>query len=233
MAAGHAPLEPVDHFAPSARLSPQAAQRHSRKVRHLRLILPAIAGGLMVTYALSASPPRIDPTFVREFQQIQAEGRAMRLDRPRYAGEDEQGLPFEISAQAAEQDPNAPDLVALENPEALRNLRTDTGADPVKVRAATGLLDTQANQIALTQDVEFEQEIGGGTFILRTDAADVDLNASTVVSDVGITGESERGTVAADSLTVYQEEGRAVLEGNVRLRLNPAAPKTEPESSLR
>ncbi|MEM9422715.1 MAG: LPS export ABC transporter periplasmic protein LptC [Pseudomonadota bacterium] len=217
----------------SQRLSPRAVQRHSRNVRHLRLAVPAIAGALVMVYAVNASPPRIDPEFVREFQQIQAEGRAMRLDRPRYAGEDERGLPFEIAARAAEQDPLAPDLVALENPEALRNVKSEEGVKPVKVRAATGMLNTESNQMALTSDVELEHDIGGGAFVLKTDAADVDLENSTVSSTVGVTGEGERGTVAADTLKAYQDEGRLVLEGNVRLRLNPAPSAKEKTSPLR
>ncbi len=226
--------ERLDRFVGrSTRLSPTAAQRHSRQVRNLRLIVPATAGALLVVYAVSASPPRIDPEFVREFQQIQAEGRALRLDRPRYAGEDERGLPFEIAARTAEQNPDTPDLVALENPTALRNVEGDEGVKPVKVRAVEGMLDTERNQIALSTQVELEHDIGGDTFVIKTDAADVDLDTGTVTSTVGVTGESERGTVAADTATAYQDQGRLVLQGNVRLRLNPASPAAEKTSPLR
>lgn len=201
------------------RASPGAIAMHSRRVRYLRLAVPAVAAGLMLTYGLSASPPRVDADFVRQFQQLDVADAHLRLDRPRHVGYDLEGRAFEVSAQTASRDPNAPDLVSLENPEAFREL--DTAAQ-ARVRASTGVMDTQANTLDLTRDVRIDYDLGGAPIVITTNQAAVDFDTNTVTASAGISGAGERGTVAADNLTAYQEEGRLVLEGKVRLRLQPS-----------
>ncbi|MEE4349124.1 MAG: LPS export ABC transporter periplasmic protein LptC [Pacificimonas sp.] len=212
------------------RLTPGAARRHSRFVRHSRLALPAIAAGLVVTYALSATPPRVDVEFARQFSEVDVDSTSMRLARPRYLGEDLQGRPFEVAAQTAERNPNTPDFIALENPEAFKSIETGENA---KVRAARGLMNTRDKRLDLNDDVQLDHRIGGSAFTLNTDAAAVDLQNQTVTSTVGVVGEGDRGSVAADTLTVYQDEGRSVLEGNVRLRFNTQTPAGKDQGKLR
>ena len=210
-------LDRADSHA-SQRFTAIDAQKHTRRVRHLRLVVPAAAAGLLMTYALSATPPKIDPTFAREFSNINTDSQGMRLDRPRYVGEDLSGQPFEVSARSALRDPDAPDMIALDNLEAFRDLDSD---EDVRLRAEAGVLDTEANRMDLSEDVQLQHRLAGETFILNTDAAQVDLNTNTVTSTVGVQGSGERGAVAADTATAYQDEQKLVLEGNVRIILNP------------
>lgn len=209
----------VDAIPTLTRLTPMAAQRHTKLIRNLRLVVPAIGVALLATYALSATPPRIDREFQRAFSENNTESSTMRFDRPRYLGEDRQGLGFEVSAQAAERDPNTPDLIALENPEAFREMNTEKQA---KVRARAGLLNTETNRIDLNDNVQLQHEFGGSSFTFNTEAAEVDLDQNVVSSSVGVTGTGDRGDVSADTVKVYQGEGRAILEGNVRFRINPS-----------
>lgn len=220
-------------LAKGRRLTPAAARRHSRNVRHLRLIVPAIGAGLLATYAFSASPAAVDVGFLRNFTQTDVESSDMRLDRPRYAGEDLRGLPFEVSAKSAERDPNAPGLIDLENPEALRSVEQKDGTDAVTVSARSGLLNTEEKHVDLTDNVRMVHSLGGAPIVFTTDAAQVDLDANTVTSTAGVTGEGDQGRLEADAVTVYQGEGRAVLEGNVRLRLEPKKDPAEVEREPR
>ncbi len=206
-----------DALSAKHRLSPLQAIAHSRRVRHLRLITPAAAAALLATYAISATPPTVDPKFALQFSQANVESTSMRLDRPRYLGEDLSGRPFEVAARYADRDPGVPGLVALENPQAFRGIDE---TENVRVRARSGLMNTDEKRLDLSDDVVMEHEIGGSTFVLNTDAAELDLNANTVHSNVGVSGAGEKGRVKADRATAYQDEGRLVLEGNVRLRFN-------------
>lgn len=200
------------------RISADAAKRHSRIVRHLRLLVPAAGAGLVATYALSATPPQVDREFLREFAAIDTESTTMRLNRPRHVGYDLEGNPFEVEAAVAERNPDRPDLITLENPTASRRA---VDGEHVNVRASSGLMDTDTNRLDLSKDVRLDHRLGDTALSFDTEAATVDFDAQTVTSDVGVTGKGERGTVAADRLTAYQQEGRVVLEGNVRLRLGP------------
>ncbi|MEM9989182.1 MAG: LPS export ABC transporter periplasmic protein LptC [Pseudomonadota bacterium] len=215
---------------PAHRRTPKAVHRHSLIVSRLRLVVPAAAAGVLATYAFSATPPVIDPEFVREFTQLETTAsEGMRLDRPRYLGEDLEGTPFEVSARSALRNPNDPTRIALQDPESLRV--TKGGTEVMKVKARDGLFDTEKNHIALKKDVEFEHgqatntEKGKSGFVLNTEAADVDIEAQTVSSTVGVTGKGTAGTVSADKATAYQGEGRLVLEGNVKLRINETSKK--------
>lgn len=205
---------------PRRRLTPAAAERHSQIVRALRLVVPAIGTGVLATYAVNAAPSEVDRDFLRQFSDLSATSEEMVLDRPRYLGQTLEGDAFEVSALRARRDPNAPDLLRFENPEALRDGGT---ARELRLRAAGGTLDTEANVVEFDRDVELVQGIGGQDYTLRTDAARVDLDERVVSTQTGVRGRSARGSVEADRLTVYQDEGRAVLEGGVRLRFEPEA----------
>lgn len=200
------------------RLSPKSVAGHSKLVKRLRLIVPALGAGVIITYALSATPPTIDRQFLREFENIDPNEEALRLNHPRHVGYDLEGRPFEIAASVATRDPNRPELVSLENPEALRGLDDQ---ESVKVRALRGQMNTATRSLNLTERVELDHQLGGSTITLNTEAAEVDFENNIITSVAGVSGAGESGTVDADKMTVYQEEGRAVLEGNVRLQLTP------------
>lgn len=217
-------------IAAERRLTPEAAQRHSKVVRSLRLAVPTMAAGLIATYAMSATPGQVDREFLRQFSDIEASSTEMRLERPRYVGEDTSGVPFSVSAIAAKRNPNTPDVIRLENPEALRG---GGEGGQLFLQARGGVLDTVGKTVDLEDDVRLVQGIGGQAFTLTTDAARIDLGGRTVRSDVGVRGSSDGGDVAADSLTVYEDEGRAVLEGNVKLRFEPKPKDAAAETGLR
>ena len=203
---------------PRRRLTPAAADRHTQIVRALRLVVPAIGTGVLATYAVNAAPSEVDAEFLRQFSDISAQSEEMVLDRPRYLGQTLEGDAFEVSALRARRDPNAPDLLRFENPEALRG----GGADGLRLRAAGGTLNTEENVALFDRDVELVQGIGGLDYTLETEAARLDIDKRVVSTQTGVRGRSEQGTVEAERLTVYQDEGRAVLEGGVRLRFEPS-----------
>ncbi|MCQ8185826.1 LPS export ABC transporter periplasmic protein LptC [Parvularcula maris] len=201
-------------------LSARRVSRHSMRVRRLRLVTPALAVGLLLTYVLSATPPRVDHEFLAQFSGIETteDGEGVKLSRPRYAGEDLSGRPFEVAAQSATRGQNDADPLALDRPEA-RRVKPD-GRTSV-LRAKDGTYDQTAQLVDLIGDVELEQSSSGGTFVLKTDAAKADLESQVVTSSTEVTGESERGTLRADRGTIYQNEDRVVLEGGVRMTLKP------------
>ncbi|MEM9233512.1 MAG: LPS export ABC transporter periplasmic protein LptC [Pseudomonadota bacterium] len=179
---------------------------------------------MLATYAFSATPPSVDRSFLRDFANIDTDADNMRLNRPRHVGYDLEGNPFEVAASTASRNPETPGRIALENPEAFRGLGDD---EDVKVRALRGLMDTDAKRLDLSNNVQLDHRIGGSDFTLSTDAAEVDFENKTITSAAGVSGSGDSGTVAADSVTVYQDEGRAVFEGNVQFQIAPKAKKDD------
>lgn len=193
--------------------------RHSTRVRQLRLAVPALTVGLLITYALSATPPRIDQAFAEQFAGVETDEEGVRLTTPRYSGEDLQGQPFEMAATTATRPHENPDLVDLERPEA-RRTRAD-GQESV-VRSRDGRYDEAARILNLRDEVELEQSTSSGQFLFRTDEAQMDVDSQVVTTASEISGSGDGGTIDAGRATFYQNEDRLVLEGGVKIRLEPA-----------
>ena len=183
------------------------------------MVLPVLAVGLVSLYVVFASPRVVDRNFEKQFTNLNVATEDLRMENPRFTGEDDEGRPYEVVAGAATQDPLLPDLISLENPEALRT-ETSGKNDQVKVTANSGLYDVEGKTIDLNNNVELAQGIGDGVFVLRTDAAIVSLDDRKVESKGMVYGESGENTLIADSMTAYEEEGRSVFY-NARMTLKP------------
>lgn len=196
------------------RLSEDAAKRHSKIVRGARIALPAVTLGLVFAFALSTSPAAVDEGFVDQFAYLDKPTQDLQMDQPRYSGQDKRGRLYEISADKARQNVNNPDLVFLDS---LNGIRSPNGEDQMEVTADTGLYRTDARQLDLKTNVELRRGIGGQDYVVTTSAAMVELSDRTLVSEAGISGISKDGSFTAEKMTVYQDEGRVVLE-DVRMR---------------
>ncbi|MEM9837949.1 MAG: LPS export ABC transporter periplasmic protein LptC [Pseudomonadota bacterium] len=215
---------PTFMMGPHVSQEAKRVHRHSVLVRQLRLAVPALAAGLAMTYAFSASPPRVDPEFAKQFSGLDADAEGLKLASPRYSGEDLSGKPFEVAAATATRAGGDPDKMDLENPQARRI--SETGA-VMTVRADDGLYDQDAQVMDLSSNVEMAQGSGEGTFILNTEAATMNLDSQVLQSNAEVTGAGEQGTLRADRGTLYQNEDRLVLEGGVKIILAPREPKSE------
>lgn len=205
-------------IAPARRLTPEAAERHTRLVRRLRLAVPALAVGLLATYALNAAPQAVDTEFLRQFSDAGEPGREMLLERPRYRAETGDGSPFQVSAEAARRNPDQGNIIRFDNPEALRE---GGPKGPARLQARTGVLDTDTNLFD-GEDVRLVQNIGGQDFTLTTDRARVDLEGKTIRSDERVRGESEAGALEADGIEVSEDGRRLQLKGRTKLRFEPS-----------
>ncbi len=179
-----------------------------------RIALPALTLGLVFVFAFSASPAAVDESFAEQFAYLDKPSRDMQMDQPRYSGQDKKGRLYEISADKARQNVNNPDLVFLDS---LNGIRNPDGTDQMEVTAETGLYRTDAQQLDLETNVELRRGIGGQDYVVTTSAAKVELSDRTLVSEAGISGVSKDGSFTAEKMTVYQDEGRVVLE-DVRMR---------------
>ncbi|NRA29544.1 MAG: LPS export ABC transporter periplasmic protein LptC [Parvularculaceae bacterium] len=193
-------------------------QRHSTVVRHLRLVVPAVAVGLALTYAFSATPPQVDPAFAEQFRGLETGEDGARLASPRYSGEDLSGQPFEVAANTATRTAEDADVVELDNPQATRV--TEQGKT-LTVTALNGEFDQQAQVMDLRDRVEMQEQSAGGTFVLSTEDATMDLESQVVTANSEVRGVGDGITLRADRGQVFQNEDRQVLEGLVRMRLAP------------
>ena len=212
-----------------ARTTGQDAAARSRLVRRLRIIMPTVAVLLIVLFLINTRSNTVDQAFLDDFKTIAASTEELRMANPRFAGVDDEGKPFEITAIAASQDPEGKEVIRLESPRAIQGGGDETSV----VTAESGLYRTEENILTLNREVTLEHQLGAKTYILRSPVATVSIKDQIVTSDAGVGAEGPDGaTLEADRMSAYRSDGRVVFEGNVSMRIYPNK-ETNPLPSLR
>lgn len=201
-----------------SRTTGEQALARSRLVRRLRIALPILALVLVAAFFFNTQSNTVDDAFLKDFEDMSASADELRMANPRFAGIDDRGRPFEITAEAAKQVPGSRNYVELDLPRAVQG----DGDDQSVVTAEKGLYQSEANVLELSDGVTLKHDIGADTYALRTPAATVSIKDEIVTSEGGVGGEGSDGsTLQADKMKAYNSEGRVVFEGNVRMRIYP------------
>lgn len=218
----------LDSLPMKSRTTGAKALARSRLVKRLRLILPGLGLALVAAFLFNTRSNKPDDAFLDDFKDVSASADELRMANPRFAGVDDKGRPFEITAQSALQTPNDRNFVELDQPRAVQG---DGDAVSV-VTADKGLYQSETNILDLEENVTLSHEIGADTYVLRTPSAQVTIKDEVVTSDAGVGGESnDGGALRADRMKAYNGEGRVVFEGNVRMRIYPKSKQTGAEAS--
>jgi len=208
----------LDSLPRQARTTGNQAAARSRLVRRLRIALPVLALVLLAAFYFNTRSQPSDDAFLDDFKTITATAEELRMASPRFSGIDNRGRPFEITANAAIQNPSVKDVVQLEQPKAVQGEANETNT----VTAHSGVYRSEEKILELRDEVTLRHEVGAGTYIFRSPAATVSINEEIVTSDSGVGGEAPDGqALQADRMKAYNAEGRVVLEGNVRMRIYP------------
>ena len=205
-----------------SRTTGKEAVARSRLVRRLRIALPVLAGILVIAFLINTQSNSVDQAFLDDFKSIAASTEELRMANPRFAGIDDGGQPFEITANAALQDPGEKDMVTLERPRAVQGDEDEKSV----VTAESGLYRSQDNILELSDSVTLEHELGAQTYVLRSPEATVSIQDQIVTSAAGVGAEGPDGSaLKADRMKAYRADGRVVFEGNVSMRIYPNAEK--------
>jgi lipopolysaccharide export system protein LptC len=193
--------------------------RYSRFVGWAKLILPSVAGALIVALAawpyLSVSLERLKIVFPKlDITQL----RDQKMINPRYSGVDKQSRPFTVSADAGRQnggDTHADNnLVALDGPKA--DILTKEGAWVV-VTGDTGIYQAQTHFLDLFGHVTMFHDKG---YEFKTGSARVDLDSGTAEGHEAISGDGPSGTVSGEGFRVLQKGDIVIFTGKNHLVLD-------------
>lgn len=223
-AAASAPAPPppsrrvLDSLPSQARTTGDKAAARSRMVKRLRIALPILALVLVAAFLFNTKSNQSDDAFLDDFKAMTTTAEELRMANPRFAGIDDGGKPFEITAESATQNTNVKDLVTLDRPRAVQG----EAADATVVTADKGVYRSDVNILELEDGVVLQHEVGTDSYTFRSPSATVAIKDELVTSDAGVGGEGTDGsTLAADHMKAYKAEGRVVFEGNVRMRIYP------------
>lgn len=207
----------LDSLTIRHRLTGEQAAARSVIVRRLRIALPIIALLLIGALVINTRSTDGDDAFLDDFANLDTAPEELKMANPRFAGVDDKGYPYEITADAALQAPGKQELVELVKPRAV----TKGANEETLVHAEKGVYQSDANVLTLSDGVTLEHEIGGDKYQLRTNEATVSIDDETVHAHSAVEGEGAAGTLRADSMRAYNNEGRVVFEGNVSMRIYP------------
>jgi lipopolysaccharide export system protein LptC len=198
----------------------EAARRHSRLVRRLRVALPAL--GAFTVLALVALtrlglPENLDLSTAR----LSVTPSSIIMDSPHLRGFDKNNREFSVAADRAIQALMNPDEARLENIEA--TIETHADAE-VTVAAEAGDYDQRENRLTLHGAIAVDSTEG---YAVRMTDADIDLEEGTLRSPNPATVTYQGSEIVGQSVSVIDSGKLIVFEGGVRTTLIPTGGETE------
>ena len=186
--------------------------RHDRVVKLAKLGLPIIGVGLIILLAIAPFDQRGDVSFILDKKGVDKATERMRIESARYAGEDNRGNKFVISADRAVQQRSDVPIVMIEGMRA--NLALAQG--PLAIVALRGQYDLDTQMVQVNGPVRVA---GGDGYRLDTRDVSVDMKQRTLASTGKVAGSMRLGQFEAGRMRADLGSRTVVLDGGARLKI--------------
>jgi lipopolysaccharide export system protein LptC len=202
------------------------AKRHSRRVRLLKIFLPATAA-LMVVGFVGYSYVGVPAGVSVNLGASSLEGGRIVMANPELNGYTQDNRPYSMRASRAMQEIGNASMIEMEKIDARLPVDDTNWAH---IDAEKGLLDRDANTLRLDAGMTVRMD-NGITAHFRS--AMVDMSAGSLHSSDEVTVEMDGSTISADSLSITESGKVLVFENRVRMevdgrRLQNPVPNGEP-----
>ena len=211
------------HAARRARPSPLpsaarlAADRHSRRVRRLKILLPVGALAIVVAVAAVAwVQSRLQGALDVKTVLFSKDG--LTMVEPHLSGHT-QGRSYDVSAARAFQNIQNPKIIGLEGITGRIEMADGTWA---KIESTKGVYDGTREWLTLDGSVVVTTSSG---WRAGSEHAEVDLTNGRVVSDRRVLIAGRNGSIESDRIDVGDGGHRLLFEGNVRMFVQPGEPE--------
>lgn len=198
------------------------AQKHSRAVKALKLVLPLVALGLvslfvLFVYRASASAPVIETE-----SAAVAAGKLVMAD-PKLKGFTRDGRPYSVIAERASQELSNESVIQLS---AIKAQLPVEQKGWLTVQSPAGIYDRDANTLKLegTGDGGIKVTSSDNTTIYMRTAL-VDLDKGTIQATDSVDVKRQEGAITAENAE-YSRDGKVLtFENKVRMTLDPRPKK--------
>ena len=195
----------------------RTAARASRLVAAMKMLLPALAITLVALVVIWPQLGGNPADIPMDNGRITVEDvDTLRMSNPRFVGLDENDQPFEIVAVTATQTGDDSDSVELEAPQA--DMTSDDGSW-ISLNASHGVWRKDVGVVDLSGGVALFHDAGHQ---LSTEAATVDMETGTVISDIETHGQSPGGSIVGEGFRAFDRGARIVFVGRSRAVLYSA-----------
>jgi lipopolysaccharide export system protein LptC len=193
----------------------QAARRHSRMVRILRVAIPlavvlGFTGIFLVTYL---NPLRMLARLPINVGDLVVSGTKITMEQPRLSGFTRDERAYELSADAAKQDLTKPDLIELRNIRAKVQMQDKS---TMEMSATAGVYDSKAETLKLDQNILLSSSAG---YRGQLSEALIDIRKGYVVSEHPVAVEMLQGKLNASRLEIVDSGDLVRFDGGVSMTL--------------
>jgi lipopolysaccharide export system protein LptC len=197
----------------------QAARRHSRLVRRLRIALP-VSGSLVIAGFVIVTRLSLPGNIVLSAARLSVTSNSIIMENPHMTGFDADKREYSVKADRAIQQLTNPDAVRLEQITATVKV---AGQGTATITAGSGDYDNTESTLKLHGGIAVESSEG---YALKMSDADIDLRGGTLASVNPVTISYQDSTTTGESISVSGGGQVIVLDGGVRTTLMP--PKRAP-----
>jgi lipopolysaccharide export system protein LptC len=195
-----------------------AAVRHSRRVRALRVAVPAtvllaVAGA--IGFATLSNPLQMLSKMPVDLGSLVVSGTKIMMQQPRIAGFTRDNRRYDLTAQAAGQDLTKPDMVELHGIQASMEMLDKS---LFQTTARSGLFNTKSEQLTLSQNIMVTSTSGYQAVLSE---AVVDIRAGKIVSEKPVEVTTSSWTVNANRMEIGESGNLVRFERGVAVLLLP------------
>ena len=215
-----------EHFSdliPTTTVTYQQMQSELNRVRYLKKIMPALTAIVFVALVLWPVLNSKEGSFTLAIDRLEQRDENAKLVKPRYVGIDKYNQPVNISAEMAFRKSNDDKDYYLKNLLANMKMRDGTG---IEIRATSGMLDAEAQDVTLEGDVTISTE---NNFSLTTNQVLFLINEKIATGENGVTGVMPFGSFSADKFHVDVDQEIVRLKSRVHLHFDPGKPMEIPK----
>jgi lipopolysaccharide export system protein LptC len=194
---------------------PQAAARISRRARMAPYISAGFAGLALAVVVLFAYQAGFFSQFVAQPPKPKTISPAeqVTVSQSTITGFDRQNRPYSVTAQAAVQDDDVPSRVYLKT---VAGQSQKANGETVKMRANSGIYDTEAKELDLKGAVEIISE---GRFTAHMETARVAVKEKKLISYSPVTVDLPNGsTIDAKALQITNDGNNILFFNGVRAK---------------
>ncbi|RUO98287.1 LPS export ABC transporter periplasmic protein LptC [Hyphomicrobium sp.] len=198
-----------------------AATRHSRRVRTLKIALPAFAVAMTGFVAMNilgnaGVGPVLPPL---EVPKIVADN--LKMHNPHYQGFNADGGHYWVKAETAQQDLKALTAVHLDG---ITGELTDAKKQKTYLTAVRGIFDNKSNILELYESINVT---GDGGLNAKLTRATIQTKENIITSDQPSTILMSAGQITSNQLTIRQKTKEYTFLENVRTHLQPKPASAE------
>jgi len=200
------------------------AARHSRRVRKLRIAIPAtIVFMLTATILVSwLDPLKVLVKLPIDSGKIVIRGSKITMEAPKLSGYTKDQRWYEMNAKGASQDVTKPDLVELL--EVRAKIQT-ADKSTIFLSSKDGLYNRKSSILNLNNNVIVKSTSG---FEMHLDEAVIDTAAGEVVSDKPVSAFTEDSTLNSDRLEIHKSGEVVHFIGNVVMNIDRSGQPQKP-----